>query len=157
MLEKMYITIEGKRKLEEELSKIRFKDRPKIVRELDEARQQGDLSENAEYHAAKERLAHIDAKINDLETKLVRAEVVDISRIDASKVVFGTKVKLVDLNTGQELTYRIVGDFEADVAKNEISINSPIAKALIGKEAGDSVSVRTPGGQREFEIIEISK
>lgn len=156
-MQKIYITIEGKKRLEEDLSRIKYKERPKVVKELDEARQQGDLAENAEYHAAKERLAHMDAKIDDLESKLARAEVVDISKIDTSRVVFGTRVRLIDLKTDKEMTYRIVGDFEADVSKNEISINSPIAKALIGREEGDNVTVNTPGGQREFEIIEISK
>jgi transcription elongation factor GreA len=157
MREKLYITLGGKKKMEAELSRLKGRERPKVLIELEAARAQGDLAENAEYHAAREKLGILNAKINDLEDKLTRIEVVDISKIDNSKVVFGTSVSLINLNTDEEVTYRIVGDFEADVNKNEISINSPLARALIGKIVGDEVTVSTPGGKKEFEIIEINK
>jgi transcription elongation factor GreA len=155
MSNKIYATKTGKVKMEEEFTRLKNNLRPKIVIELEAARAMGDLSENFEYHAAKDRLGLIDAKINDLEDKLARLEVVDTSKIDNSKVVFGTKVKLVNLETEDEVTYRIVGDFEADASHNEISINSPIAKALIGKKVGDEVTVHTPGGIKQFEVLEI--
>jgi len=155
MRNKVYATKNGKLKMEEEFTRLKSELRPKIVLELEAARAMGDLSENFEYHAAKDRLGLIDAKINDLEDKLARLEVVDTSRIDNSKVVFGTKVKLVNLETEEEVAYRIVGDFEAEPSRNEISINSPIAKALIGKKVGDEVTVRTPGGIKQFEVLEI--
>ena len=157
MQKRMYMTHKGKQKLEIELRKIKFKDRPKVLTELEAAIAQGDLSENAEYHAAKERLGIINAKIDDLESKLARAEVVDISKIDISKVVFGTLVKLVNLDTMAEISYRIVGDFEAEIENNEISISSPVARVLIGKTVGDEVTVNTPGGVKQFEIVEINR
>jgi transcription elongation factor GreA len=155
MVNKVYATKNGKLKMEEEFTRLKNNLRPKIVVELEAARAMGDLSENFEYHAAKDRLGLIDAKINDLEDKLARIEVVDTSKIDNSKVVFGTKVKLVNLETEDEVSYRIVGDFEADASQNEISINSPIAKALIGKKVGDEVTVHTPGGIKQFEVLGI--
>ena len=154
---KIYITPKGKRKIESEIRRIKTEVRPKIVLELEDARSHGDLSENAEYHAAKERLGHIDGKIQDLEDKLTRIEIVDTSRLETSKVVFGLKVKLVNIESMEESTYRIVGDYEADPLVGEISIHSPIAKALIGKSLGDEVSVVTPGGTKSFEIIGIEK
>jgi len=138
MEDKIYITLIGKKKITEEIRHLKFEVRPKIVKEVEEARAQGDLSENAEYHAARERLAMIDAKTNNLEFKLL------------------TKVKLINLDSMKEISYRIVGDFETDPQNNEISINSPIARALIGKIVGDEVTVRTPGGQKTFEIVEIN-
>lgn len=156
MSDKIYITIQGKRKIEEEIKSLKSK-RPKVVIELEDARAQGDLSENAEYHAARERLGHIDGRVMDLENKLATAEIIDITKIDTSKVVFGTRVKLVNVDTEEEVDYRIVGDFEAEPQRFEISINSPIARALIGKTVGDEVTVNTPGGKKEFEIIEINK
>lgn len=156
MNDKIYMTLKGKKKMEEEFHRLKTQERPTIVKEMEAARAMGDLSENFEYHAARNRLGQIDGKINELDDKLARMEVVDISKISNSKVVFGTCVKLFNVDTEEETSYRIVGDFEADPNNNEISINSPIAKALIGKIVGDEVTVRTPGGIRIFEIIEIS-
>ncbi len=154
---KIYITLVGKRKMEEEVRRLKGKERPKVISEVEVAREHGDLSENAEYHAAKERLGHINGKIADIEDKLTRAVVVDISKIDTSKVVFGTIVTIVNLDNMKESSYRIVGDYEANLDNNEISINSPIARALIGKHVGDEVSVSTPSGKKDFEIIDINK
>ena len=155
MAERIPMTAEGRAKVQEELSRLKSVERSKIVKEIEAARGHGDLSENAEYHAAKERQGHVESRIRLLEDYLARAEVIDISRIDGSRVVFGVTVRLVDVNNDQELTYRIVGDLESDLQKGLISVNSPIAKALIGKEVGDQVTVQVPGGRRELEITEI--
>lgn len=149
------MTAEGKIKAVEELNLLKTVERPKIVREIEAARAHGDLSENAEYHAAKEKQSHIEGRILFLEDIIGRAEVVDLSRIDGSKVVFGVTVKLVDPETEKEVTYRIVGDHEADIQKGRISVSSPIARALIGKEVGDEATVLAPGGNRVYGIIDI--
>ncbi|MFH1017730.1 MAG: transcription elongation factor GreA [Pseudomonadota bacterium] len=149
------MTAEGKIKLVEEVTRLKAVERPNIVQEIEIARSHGDLSENAEYHAAKERQGQIEARINYLEDQISRSEVVNLSKFDGSKVVFGVKVKLYDPRADREMVYRIVGEHEADLAKGDISINSPIAKALIGREIGDEVVVQTPGGNRELEIVGI--
>ncbi len=148
------MTAEGKTQLIKELTRLKA-ERPKIVQEIEIARSHGDLSENAEYHAAKERQGQIEARINFLEDQVSRSEVVNLSKVDGSRVVFGVTVKLFDPQTEREMMYRIVGEHEADLSKGYISVNSPIAKALIGKEVGDEVVVQTPGGSRELEIIGI--
>lgn len=149
------ITAEGKARLVAELNHLKTVERPNIVKEIETARAHGDLSENAEYHAAKEKQSHIEGRINQLDDYLSRAEVIDVSKVDGSRVVFGVVVKLFDEKSEKELSYRIVGDMESDIQKGHISIGSPIAKALIGKEVGDQVTVQTPGGSRLLEIVEI--
>jgi transcription elongation factor GreA len=150
------MTPQGKIKLLNELSQLKSVERPKVVVEIETARSHGDLSENAEYHAAKEKQGLIETRIQFLEDQLSRAEVIDTTKVDGNRVVFGVQVKLVDCDTEKEMVYRIVGDLEADISKGAISISSPIAKGLIGKEVGDQVTVQTPGGKREFEIVNIS-
>lgn len=155
-MERVPMTQEGKVKLSQELSQLKNTERPNVVNEIEVARSHGDLSENAEYHAAKEKQGMIEARIQYLEDQLGRAEIIDLSKIDGSRVVFGVKVKLLDTETEKEMTYRIVGDLESDLEQGQISISSPIAKALIGKEVGDQVTVATPGGRRELEIVDIT-
>jgi transcription elongation factor GreA len=149
------VTAAGLRRLKEELKHLKAVERPKISKEIEVARAHGDLRENAEYHAAKEKQGHIEGRIQHLDDIIARAEVIDISKLDGSKVVFGATVTLTDQETDKEVTYRIVGDPEADIRKKLISINSPIARALIGKEVGDSVMVQSPGGPREYEVLSI--
>jgi transcription elongation factor GreA len=150
------MTPTGKSKVVEELNRLKTTDRLKIVAEIETARSHGDLSENAEYHAAKERQGQLEARIRFLEDQLSRAEVIDPSRMGTSRVIFGMTVRLYDGTNDKELSYRIVGEMEADLQKGYISVNSPIAKALIGKSVGDVVEAQVPGGRRELEIIEIS-
>jgi transcription elongation factor GreA len=155
MPERVPMTVEGKAKLTEELVQLKTVARGKIVGEIEIARSHGDLSENAEYHAAKERQGQIEARINYLEDQLGRAEVVNLSKVDGSRVVFGVTVRLYDPGSDKEMQYRIVGENESDLTRGYISVNSPIAKALIGREVGDEVVVQTPGGSRELEIVAI--
>ena len=149
------LTLRGKTLLEEELRKLIHQDRPDVIRQIEEARSHGDLSENAEYDAAKERQALIEGRIQDIQGKLAGAEVVDPSKIQSQNVVFGAKVRFVDCETDEEATYQIVGVDEADVKKGLISILSPIARAMIGKKAGDIFIVSSPKGEREYEILEL--
>jgi len=149
------ITAEGKTKLTEELTRLKSLERPKIVKEIEIARGHGDLSENAEYHAAKEKQSHVEGRIQQLEDQISRLEVIDLSKLDGERVVFGVSVTVYDLASEKEHTYRIVGDLEGDLQKGLISVSSPLAKALIGKEVGDEVIVVTPGGRREVEITGI--
>jgi transcription elongation factor GreA len=153
---KFPITLKGFKKLEQEIKQLKYEERPAIIDAIATAREFGDLSENAEYHAAKEKQGFIEGKILDLEDKLSRAEVIDTSKLSNDSVKFGAAVKLADDDTEEELTYHIVGEYEADMAKSRISISSPIAKALIGKSVGDIVEVQTPKGVRAFEILEIN-
>lgn len=155
-MERIPMTAEGKKKLQEELQQLKTKERPKIQQEIETARAHGDLKENAEYHAAKEKQSHIEGRIQYVEDQISRAEVIDLSRMDTSKVVFGMTVKLVDTDTEKKMKYRIVGDSESNLSQGLISINSPIARALIGKEVGETAIVKAPGGDRELEIVEIS-
>lgn len=155
-MDRIPITAAGKVKIQEEIATLKTVERPKIVKAIEEAREHGDLKENAEYHAAKEKQGHVEGRIQFLEDQLSRIEVIDPSKLDGSRVVFGTTVKLFDVDADKELVYRIVGDLESDAAKGEISVNSPIARALIGKERGDTAIVQAPGGKRELEIIDIS-
>lgn len=156
MPERIPMTAQGRIKLIEELGRLKTTERHKIVREIEEARSHGDLSENAEYHAAKERQGHVEARIRLLEDYVARGEVLDPASIDCSRVMFGSVVCVLDGSTDKEMSYRIVGEMETDIEKGQISVHSPIAKGLIGKGVGDVVEVRVPGGVRELEIVKIS-
>ena len=150
------LTVEGAEMLKEELQRLKSKERPAVINAIAEARAQGDLSENAEYDAAKERQSFIEGRIAELEGKLSAAQIIDPKLIDADgRVVFASTVTLEDLDSGDKVTYKIVGDDEADIKLKKVSISSPIARALIGKYAGDTVSVQTPGGVREYEVLEV--
>lgn len=153
-LEKVPMTPDGAQKLREELARLK-EERPKISREIGVAREHGDLSENAEYHAAKERQGMVEARIKDIEDKLSRAEVIDPTKLEGNLVRFGATVTLVNLDTEEESTYRIVGADEADIDSGTISVSAPLARALIGKEVGDEVTVRLPAGVRRYEIGDV--
>jgi transcription elongation factor GreA len=146
------ITPAGLIRLKQELRRLKTVDRLRIVKEIAEARSHGDLSENAEYHAAKEKQSHVEGRITQVEHWIATAEVIDVSRLSGDRVVFGATVKLTDSQSGDEVQYRIVGELEADLKQGKISVTSPIARALIGKSEGDVVKVRAPGGEREYEI-----
>lgn len=150
------MTLEGAQQLKEELKRRKTTDRKRIIAAIEEARAHGDLSENAEYHAAKEQQSFNEGRIAKLEGMLASAEVIDTSRLNSSRIVFGAKVTVIDEDTEEESTYHIVGDEEADLEKGKISISSPMARGMIGKEAGDSIEVRAPGGTRHFEVVEIT-
>ena len=149
------MTKAGADAIKREIKRLKAVERPRIVQEIAAARDHGDLSENAEYHAAKERQSHIEGRIQMLEDRLARAEIIDVSRLSGEKVVFGATVKLEDVDSGAKAQYTIVGETEADLKKGRISITSPIARGLIGREVGDTVTIRTPGGEREYEIHEV--
>lgn len=146
------MTAAGYGRLEDEIRRLKVVERPAVIQAITESRAHGDLSENAEYHAAKERQAWIEGQILELEDKFSRAEVIDVTRLAGDTVKFGATVTLIDEDTEQKKTWQIVGDFEADVKSGKISISSPIARALIGKKKGDSVEVTAPGGARTYEI-----
>jgi len=150
------VTKEGYDALVKELKRLKSVERPANIKAIEEARAHGDLSENVEYSAAKERQSFLEGKIMELEDKIARAQVIDISKICVDKIVFGAVVKLYDLNEDCEMTYQIVGDTESDIKNGKISISSPIAKALIGKCIGDEVVINVPKGQKEFEILDIN-
>lgn len=155
-MSKVPMTMRGAEKLRAELQKLKSEDRPRVINAIAEARAHGDLKENAEYHAAREQQGFIEGRIQEIEGKLANAQVIDVTSLDASgKVVFGATVDVVDEDSGEELTYQIVGDDEADIKANMISISSPIARALIGKQEGDVAEVQTPGGIRVLEIVEV--
>ena len=150
------LTRRGAEKLKEELHRLKTVERHAVIQAIAEARAQGDLSENAEYEAAKDKQGFIEGRIKELEGKLAAAQVIDPASIDAGgKVVFGCTVDLEDEDSGQKVTYQIVGDDEADIKVSKISLNSPVARSLIGKFAGDVVEVQTPGGRREYEILDV--
>ena len=155
-MEKKPITSDGKLKVEEELKSLKTIERPRIINAIAEARAHGDLSENAEYHAAKEEQAHNETRIMELEDLLSKAEVIDPSKLSGKDIKFGAKVILIDLDTDEKAKYQIVGDVESDFKEKKISISSPIAKALIGKTVGDEVEVNTPGGGKNYEIVKVS-
>jgi transcription elongation factor GreA len=156
MMNSFPITKRGAELLKEELHRLKTKDRPAVINAIAEARAQGDLSENAEYDAAKERQSFIEGRIADLEGKLSAAQVIDPSQLDADgRVVFGSTVDLEDLESGDKVTYQIVGVDEADLKESKVSVTSPIARALIGKVAGDIVEVQAPSGVREYEVLEV--
>ena len=152
-MDKVPITIKGFATLEQELRHRQQEERPRIIQAISEARSHGDLSENAEYHAAKESQAMNEGRILELESLISRAEIIDVSKLNGERVKFGAIVKLIDEDTEEEKTYQIVGEPEADVRSGRVSVNSPIARALIGKTIGDTVEVNTPGGGKSYEIV----
>lgn len=155
-MNKIPLTVAGEVRMREELNRLKNEERPRIIEAIAEARAHGDLKENAEYHAAKEQQGFIEGRIKDLEAKLSNCQVIDVSKLPQNgKVVFGVTVELEDIDSGDTLEYQIVGDDEADIKANKISVSSPIARAMIGKEAGDIAKVQTPGGVRELEIVEV--
>lgn len=149
------MTAGGYAALDAELKNLKSVERPAIIQAIAEAREHGDLSENAEYHAAKEKQSFIEGRIVELEDKLSRADVIDLNKIKGSKVVFGATVTIVDVDTEKESTYQIVGEDEADISKGKVSNTSPIARALIGKAVGDEAEVAAPGGARVYEIADV--
>ncbi len=155
-METVPMTAGGYEALDAEIKKLKGPDRQRIVRAIAEAREHGDLSENAEYHAAKEQQSHNEGRVMELEDMLNRAEIIDVTALTGNTVKFGATVDLVDEDTDDEVTYQIVGEYEANVESGKISIVSPIARSLIGKEVGDSVEVNTPGGGKSFEILKVS-
>ncbi len=154
-MEKHPMTPEGYAKLKEELSRLKNKERPYIIGEIATAREHGDLSENAEYHAAKDRQGMIEARISILESTIGLAEVIDISNISSDRIQFGARVTVVDEETEEESTYQIVGAEEADVNEGRLSVSAPLARALIGKSEGDAIEINAPGGTRNYEILAI--
>lgn len=155
-MNKVPMTVQGERALRQELERLKKDERPRITQAIAEAREHGDLKENAEYHAAREQQSFVEGRIMEIEGKLASAQVIDVTRLPhTGKVIFGTTVDLIDVETDETVSYRIVGDDEADVKQNLISVNSPIARALIGKEEGDVVTVRAPGGESEYEIDQV--
>ena len=155
-MDKIPMTAAGYSALEEELKRRQQGERPRIIQAIAEARSHGDLSENAEYHAAKEAQSHNEGRIAELEDKLSRAEVIDVSKLSGDTVKFGATVTLVDEDTEEKKSYQIVGESEADVKSGKVSITSPIARALISKKVGDTVEVNTPGGGKSYEILKIA-
>ncbi len=149
------ITLRGKEMLEKELHQLIHEERQKVVREIEEARSHGDLSENAEYDAAKERQALVEGRINEIQQQLAGAQVVDTSKLSGDKIIFGAHVELLEIESNKEVTYQIVGVSEASVEEGKVSVLSPIARALIGKKEGNEVLVKTPSGDREYEISRV--
>lgn len=149
------MTAEGFAALDVELKRLKTEERPAIIQAIAEARTHGDLSENAEYHAAKERQSFIEGRVAELEDKMARAQIIDVSKLSGKNVKFGATVKLQDEDSGEKRTYKIVGEDEADVREGKVSITSPVARALIGKEKGDVVEVSAPGGVKAFEILKV--
>ena len=156
MLQKFPMTGPGLQRLEEELRELRTQERPAIIRAIAEARSHGDLSENAEYHAARERQSFVEGRIAELEEIVSAVEVINPATLSGDQVKFGAQVRLIDEETDKEATYQIVGAYEADIKLGRISVSSPLAKSLIGKKSGDTVSVPAPGGDRSYEILGIS-
>ncbi len=155
-MSKVPLTARGAAKLQEELKQLKSVERPRIIKAIAEACAHGDLKENAEYHAAREQQSFTEGRIKDIEGKLSHAQIIDVTKLDAGgKVVFGATVVVLELDNDAEFTYQLVGEDEADIKHNLISISSPIARALIGKQEGDDVFLQTPGGAREFEILEV--
>ncbi|MBL3588700.1 MAG: transcription elongation factor GreA [endosymbiont of Escarpia spicata] len=155
-MSKVPLTARGAERLQEELVELKRVARPKVIKAIAEAREHGDLKENAEYHAAREQQGFIEGRIKDLEGKLSHAQIIDVTTLNAGgKVVFGATVDVLELDNDAELTYQIVGEDEADIKNGLISVGSPIARALIGKSEGDDVFLETPGGAREFEILDV--
>ena len=155
-MEKFPLTRKGFLRLEQELKNLKAVERPNIIAAIAEARSHGDLSENAEYSAAKEKQSFIEGRIQELEAVVSRAQIIDPETIEGDIVRFGATVSVVDVDTDIEKSYQIVGDYEADINENKISLSSPLAKALIGKEVGDEVAYLAPGGKKTFEILEVS-
>ena len=156
MIERMPISRMGHERLKKELENLERRERHDVIRAIEVAREHGDLKENAEYHAAKERQGHVEGRILELKDKLSRAEVIDCSDVNCSRAVFGTVVNMLDMDEDVEVTYQLLGPEESDVEKGVISIQSPLGQAILGKEVGDEVKVVTPGGIREFEVMDIT-
>ncbi|MDJ0896803.1 MAG: transcription elongation factor GreA [Alphaproteobacteria bacterium] len=154
-MQKFPMTLGGFRAIEEEIKRLKTVERPEVVRAIAEARSHGDLSENAEYHAAKERQSFIEGRLAELEDKLTRAEVIDPTKLSGTQIKFGATVELADEDTDEESTYQIVGEHESDIKNGLLSISAPLARALIGKTVGDSVEVTTPGGTKSYEVIKV--
>lgn len=155
-MDKIPMTVDGEKALRQELTRLKGTERPRIVQAISEAREQGDLRENAEYQYAKEEQGFIEGRILEIEGKLSNAQVIDVTQIpESGKVIFGTTVELINLDNDEELTYQIVGDEESDIKLNKLSVYSPIARALIGKEVGDVALVNTPSGEVEYEICAV--
>jgi len=154
-MEKVPMTAEGYHALDEELKRLKTVERPAVISAIGEARLHGDLSENAEYHAAKDRQGWIEGQIAEIEDKMARAQVIDVSKLSGKQVKFGATVSVVDEDTEEKARYQIVGEHEADVKQGRVSITSPIARAMIGKESGDTVEVNTPGGVKAYEITKV--
>ncbi len=155
MTDKVPMTLLGYQNLEEELKHLRSVERPAIIKAIADARDHGDLSENAEYHAARERQSFIEGRIKDLEDKIGRAEVIDVSKLDGKVIKFGATVTLIDEDTDEKARYQIVGEDEADIKAGRLSVTSPLARALIGKQLKDSVEVNTPKGSKAYEIVTV--
>ncbi len=155
MITRIPMSKTGNQKLRDELYRLERVERSVVVKAIETAREHGDLKENAEYHAAKDRQGHIEGRIIELKDKLARAEIIDCSKVSSKVIVFGTVVQLLDLDTEEEITYQLLGPEEADVKKGSISVLSPLGKSMLGKEVGDEVKTITPGGTREFEVIAI--
>lgn len=155
-MSKVPLTARGAEKLREELNRLKYEDRPRVIEAIAEAREHGDLKENAEYHAAREQQSFLEGRIKEIEGKLSNAQIIDVTSMpNNGRVIFGATVELVDLETDEELTYRIVGEDEADIKQGLISVQSPFARALIGKDEGDVAAVDAPGGTRELEIAKV--
>lgn len=155
-MQKSPMTAEGAQKLREELQRLKFTERPRITNAIAEARALGDLKENAEYHAAREQQSFTEGRIAEIESKLATAEIIDVTKVNPQgRVVFGATVELMNLGTDEEVKYRIVGEDEADIKAGLVSINSPVARALIGKREGDTVSVQVPSGAVEYEVLAV--
>jgi transcription elongation factor GreA len=153
--EKVPMTASGYQKLEDELKRLKTVERPAVVRAIAEARTHGDLSENAEYHAAKERQGFLEGRVMELEDLISRAQIIDVSKLSGKTVKFGATVTVIDEDTDEKAKYQIVGDYEADLKQKRISISSPIARALIGKSVGESAEVQTPSGSKSYEIVKV--
>ena len=155
-MSKVPLTAKGAEQLRDELKRLKSQERPRVIQAIADAREHGDLKENAEYHAAREQQGFIEGRIREIEAKLSNAQVIDVTRVDAGgKVVFGSTVVIEDVEAGTEVTYQIVGEDEADIKSGRISVASPIARALIGKVEGDVAVVNAPGGDKEYEIVEV--
>jgi transcription elongation factor GreA len=154
-MDKFPITPDGYNRLRDELHNLRSVERPHVIQLIATAREHGDLKENAEYHAARERQGFIEARIKDLEAKFALAEVIDPVKIDSNRVAFGAFIKISNTQTGEESSYQILGAYESDLANGQLSVASPLARSFLGKEAGDEVKVRMPGGDRVYEILEV--
>ena len=155
MTQRIPITKEGLTRMEEELKQLKSVARPEVIRAISQAREHGDLSENAEYHAARERQSFIEGRLAELEDKIARSEVIDVATLSGKTVKFGATVTIVDEDTDEKLTYQLVGEAESDVKAGRLAINSPLARALIGKSVGDSVDVTTPNGDKMYEILKV--
>ena len=153
---KIPMTADGFQRLEEELRHLKMNERPAVIRQIAEAREHGDLSENAEYHAARERQSFIEGRVGELEDKISRAEIIDVSKLSGKQVKFGATITVVDEDTDEKNSYQIVGPDEADIREKRLSITSPLARAVIGKKVGDTVEVTTPNGSKSYEIVKVA-